>query len=239
MKIRIIDSGIGSAEAHMAKDKALLEGLKEGEVILHLYEWENPLSMTYGYFMRPEKILVKEAFSLGLDMSRRPTGGGFVFHHGDYAFSLLMSSSYPGYSSEVLANYYRVNSLVLKVFHKVFRVQGALAKEEELCCRRVSENFCMAKTSKYDVLLGGKKIGGAAQRKVSQGFLHQGSLFLSGSSREFYEKFLLPEILDEITQEIDAHAFFPLGMDVSLQELHRARGEIKETFIHTFCHEGL
>ncbi|WP_201456796.1 lipoate--protein ligase family protein [Chlamydia sp. 17-3921] len=239
MKIRIVDSGKGSAGAHMAKDERLLNELKDGELILHLYEWESSLPLTYGHFMQPKKFLVEDFLSLGLDASKRPTGGGFIFHNRDYAFSLLMSSSFPGFSHNVLENYLRVNSLVLKVLHKVFHISGSLAEQEESCSQKKSGNFCMAKTSKYDVLLGFRKVGGAAQRKVQQGFLHQGSLFLSGNSREFYKRFLLSEVFQEVTDEIERHAFFPLGIEASSQDLSAARKDIKESFIQIICNENI
>ncbi|ANH79169.1 lipoyl protein ligase domain-containing protein [Candidatus Chlamydia sanziniae] len=235
MEMRIIDSGKASAATHMKKDRQLFDELKADEVILHLYEWESPFSLTYGHFMRKEKFLVANAESQGLDAAVRPSGGGFVFHHSDYAFSLLMSATHPQYASTVLTNYHTVNSLVVKVLKQVFHLNGCLAEQDEAPSLRVSGNFCMAKTSKYDVLLQGKKVGGAAQRKSRQGFLHQGSLFLSGSSKEFYQKFLLPTVVDEVVEEIEKHAFFPLGIEPIPQELSQARKDVKETFIQLFC----
>ncbi|SPN73571.1 Octanoyltransferase LipM,Lipoate-protein ligase A,Biotin/lipoate A/B protein ligase family [Chlamydia serpentis] len=239
MKIRIIDSGKSSAASHMAKDQDMLQNLKEGELILHLYEWESPYPLTYGYFMRPEKFLISNHKDLGLDAAVRPTGGGFVFHQGDYAFSVLMSATHPRYSPFVLENYHTVNSFVVKVLEKVFRIQSVLAPEDQISSSRVSGNFCMAKTSKYDVLIGGKKVGGAAQRKVNQGFLHQGSLFLSGSSPDFYQRFLNPDVFQEIIQQIETHAFFPLGRESPVDLVNQARQQVKEVFIKLFCCEGL
>ncbi|SYX08840.1 Octanoyltransferase LipM,Lipoate-protein ligase A,Biotin/lipoate A/B protein ligase family [Chlamydia poikilotherma] len=233
MTVRIVDSGKGSSEAHMARDKYLLEHLKRGEAILHLYEWGSQYPLTYGYFMRPEKFLIDNRADLGMDAAIRPTGGGFVFHHGDYAFSLLMSSEHPMYAPTVLENYYTVNQVVLQVLNKVFRIKGTLSFDEDTHHPQTS-NFCMAKASKYDVLMGDKKVGGAAQRTVKQGFLHQGSIFLSGSSLEFYRKFLLPEVIDVIVPAIEKRAFFPLGLSAPSSDLSEARKEIKEGLIQRF-----
>src|SRR6185437_12939141 len=38
--------------------------------------------------------------------------------------------------------------------------------------------FCMARPTKYDVMLGSRKIAGAAQRKTKEGYLHQGTIAL-------------------------------------------------------------
>lgn len=237
-KIRIIDSGKASAHQHMARDRELLTNLKKGEAILHLYEWESAYPLTYGVFMRPEKFLVSNRTELGMDASVRPTGGGFVFHHGDFAFSLLVSSDHPWYRKSILENYHSVNSLVLKVLSRIFRIEGGLARNEDPHHTQEA-NFCMARVSKYDVLIGNKKIGGAAQRTVKQGFLHQGSIFLSGSSPEFYHQFLLPEVADAIITAIDHCAFFPLGIAASPIDLAATRKEIKEKFIQIFSCECL
>lgn len=233
MTVRIVDSGKGSAKTHMARDKYLLEHLKQGEVILHLYEWDSLYPLTYGLFMRPEKFLVDNRAALGMDAAIRPTGGGFVFHHGDYAFSLLVSSEHPLYAPTVLENYYTVNQMVLEVVLRVFRIQGSLSFDEDMHHPKTS-NFCMARASKYDILMGDRKVGGAAQRTVKQGFLHQGSVFLSGSSLEFYETFLLPEVIDIIVPAIEQRAFFPLGLSAPASDLLEARREIKEGLIHIF-----
>ncbi len=234
MKIRIIDSGKKSAAEHMAEDKRLLDNLKDGEVVLHLYEWANPFSMTYGYFMRPEKLLTEDGMKK-LDMSSRPTGGGFVFHSGDYAFSLLMSSSCPNFSHSVLDNYRTVNSNVLDVLHSLFRLDMRLAQKEGLDGSDIARSqFCMASSSKYDVFVGKRKICGAAQRTVKKGFLHQGSIFLAGSSIEFYRKFLFPDIAESVVSGIDQSSFFPLGFNVSDSVLQEARAEIKRLLIQKF-----
>ncbi|EPP34366.1 biotin/lipoate A/B ligase family protein [Chlamydia ibidis] len=240
MKVRVVDSGKGDSATHMARDKQLLESIGEGEIILHLYEWSGEYPMTYGYFMRPEKFLVDNREKLGMDAAIRPTGGGFVFHHGDYAFSLLMSSSHPRYSSAILENYHTVNSMILNVLNKIFSIQAVLAESESCSSHNTqSSNFCMAKLSKYDVAVGGRKIGGAAQRTVKQGFLHQGSIFLSGSSADFYTRFLLPHAIPLIVPEIDKRSYFPLGINVASSVLQEAREDIKHNLIREFASEGI
>ncbi|EPP28197.1 biotin/lipoate A/B ligase family protein, partial [Chlamydia psittaci 84-8471/1] len=93
--------------------------------------------------MRPEKFLIDNRAALGMDAAVRPTGGGFVFHHGDYAFSLLVSSEHPLYAPTVLENYYTVNQMVLQVLSRVFRIKGSLSFDEDMHHPKTS-NFCMA-----------------------------------------------------------------------------------------------
>ena len=153
MKIRVIDSTKATPEELMEKDRSLLDSLKTGEVILHLYEWEGLFPVTYGCFIKPERFFRADWEALGVRAARRPTGGGVTFHNGDYAFSLLVSSEHPAYQKSVLANYHTVNRFVLKAINRLFRLEGSLSPKESSTERVEASNFCVAKISKYDVLI--------------------------------------------------------------------------------------
>jgi lipoate-protein ligase A len=161
----------------MAQDELLLEQLAN-EPILHLYEWQRP-SLTFGYFIEPNKFLNLDALARhGIDMARRPTGGGVVFHIWDLAFSFLMPSSHPRYSETPLENYRFVNSVVLAAlqsFLKQAQLLPATPIKPEVC-----RHFCMAQPTQYDVVWQGRKVAGSAQRKKKQGYLHQGTIAIHG-----------------------------------------------------------
>ncbi|WP_080121339.1 lipoate--protein ligase family protein [Chlamydia suis] len=239
MKIRVIDSTKATPEELMEKDRSLLDSLKAGEVILHLYEWEGLFPVTYGYFIKPERFFRADWEALGVRAARRPTGGGVTFHNGDYAFSLLVSSEHPAYQKSVLANYHTVNRFVLRAINRLFRLEGSLSPKESSTERVEASNFCVAKISKYDVLIGDKKIGGASQRSVKQGFLHQGSIFLSGNSPHFYRKILQPDLVDKMSSKMEEQAFFPLGIEAPASVLKEVRGEVKDALMRIFMQEGI
>lgn len=234
MKMRIIDSGRGAAKNLMEKDTVLLNSLQDQEVILHLYEWERPCTFTYGCFMKPNKFFIMNQEECNIDCSVRPTGGGFTFHHGDYAFSLLMSATHPMYHQNVLLNYQTVNRLVVKALDKVFSIHSVLASCDISVEEGCNEHFCSAKVSKYDVLIGTKKVGGAAQRSLKQGFLHQGSIFLSEGDEKIYRQLLLPEVVDGVVDGIRNSSFFPLGVCTDVAELNDVRRQIKHQLIKLF-----
>src|SRR5437867_3091333 len=95
--LAILDTQCNPAEENMRRDGELLQNLGD-KPILHLYDWSTP-SLTYGYFIRPEKYLnLQELQKQGIAYAKRPTGGGIVFHIWDLAFSFLMPSSAPGFS---------------------------------------------------------------------------------------------------------------------------------------------
>jgi lipoate-protein ligase A len=180
MDWEIVEQAASSAEENMQWDAQLLKELgQKSKPILHLYEWERP-SVTYGYFIRPETVLdLDEAKKRGLDLARRPTGGGVVFHLWDLAFSVLVPARSPLFSVETLDNYRLINGVVQEMVSKWLGKEVELARMEE-----ARSDFCMAGPTKYDVVMGGKKVAGAAQRKTRDGFLHQGTISLTQPDEE-------------------------------------------------------
>jgi lipoate-protein ligase A len=216
MKWEILDTGIRSAEENMQIDTDLLRELKEKpRPILHFYEWIGDTA-TYGYFIDPAKFLNMEGVARrGLKLARRPTGGGIVFHIWDFAFSVLIPEGHPGYSQNTLENYAFVNGAVQKT------VKEFLGKEVHLTPTDIGSEagFCMAKPTKYDVMLEGKKIAGAAQRKQKWGFLHQGTIALMMPPADY-----LTDVLQEkrVQGAMMTHTF-PLTTN-----LEKARLELRQ-----------
>lgn len=181
ISLHVIESSPASAESIMATDAFLLSTLTpDGPVILHLYEWNGPC-LTYGHFTDPAKYLHPyAALELGLQMARRPTGGGIIFHLTDLAFSILIPANHPGFSLNTLENYAFINERISNVVSEFSsgRQTPVLYKQDSGSLSVERYPFCMAKPTRYDLLINGKKIGGAAQRRTKQGLLHQGSLSL-------------------------------------------------------------
>jgi lipoate-protein ligase A len=218
--MQILDTGIQSAEANMSLDARLLENLSQ-EPILHLYQWARP-SATFGYFIRPEHHL-KETGKI--DLARRPTGGGIVFHIWDLAFSFLLPSSHPAFSLNTLENYEFVNGAVLEVMQKLFRLDEVeLITQNGPTLGPDCQHFCMAKPTQYDVVYKGMKIAGAAQRRRKQGFLHQGTISLALPDFDLLREVLLHR--EEVAEAMGAFTFAPLGND--LKRLHEVRKEIEK-----------
>jgi lipoate---protein ligase len=191
----ILDSGKASAEANMCLDKKLLSELgSRKKALLHFYDWETE-SATYGFFLNPKEHLNLEGVKKrSLALARRPTGGGIVFHLWDLAFSVLVPASSPFFSSNTLDNYRFVNTAVLKAVGEFLNPAQplTLTGDDEPALDRQCQRFCMAQPTKYDVLLSGRKIAGAAQRKTKEGFLHQGTIALVMPPRDYLQDVLLP-----------------------------------------------
>jgi lipoate-protein ligase A len=202
--LEILNTGISSAEENMRFDEKLLENLlPTSKPILHLYRWANP-SATFGYFIDPKEHLRQ---SSKIDLARRPTGGGILFHIWDLAFSFLMPAEHPRFSQNTLENYQFVNNAVLQAVQSYFSLPGELIPDDAPSLAPECKNFCMAKPTQYDVVYRGTKIAGAAQRKRKQGYLHQGTISLLAPNIELLQELLLSS---QVVTAMTAFTFSPL-----------------------------
>lgn len=230
---KFLDTGIRSAAANMELDSALLSDLKdERDGILHLYDWEKDAA-TFGHFIEPENFLNMEGIKKNnLDLARRPTGGGIIFHNCDFAFSILIPASSPWFSQNPLDNYAFVNNRVIWALEQMMGAEAELLSQEHSALDAPCKSFCMAKPTKYDVMIQGKKIGGAAQRKTRHGFLHQGSISIG-----FLPETYLQEVLAGGTLVIEAmrqNSFALLGFNWGEKELKEARQHFRELIVKAF-----
>lgn len=219
----VIETPPLSAKEIMEKDARLLADLKDTP-ILHLYEWEAPAA-TFGHFIKIEEHLKMPSI---LDLAKRPTGGGIIFHTFDLAFSVLLPKSYVAFSDNTLSNYHFINSRVAKALEA-----SDLLPHEPLPLDAPSTHFCMAKPTKYDVMVQGKKLAGAAQRKMRHGLLHQGSISLAPPNEAFLTKVLLPG--SRVKEAMLENSYAVLGPNYKPQDLAELRLEIREKLKRELC----
>lgn len=205
----IIHNGQKSAEENMRFDAELLENAKNFlNPVLHFYEWKSP-SATYGYFADPTALLFLDRAG-SLDLARRPTGGGVIFHIWDFAFSILVPVSSPLYSVNTLNNYALINAIVLSSVTSFLGNSTSfyLTPQDGVSLAKDCKHFCMAKPTQYDVMLKNKKVAGAAQRKTKKGFLHQGSICLQLPDRNYLQQIIRSK---EVIDAMYLHTFPLLG----------------------------
>lgn len=219
----ILNTGKKSGLENMKADEALLKSLKPSDQpILHLYDWEGP-SATYGYFIDPKDYLKDKK---ELHLARRPTGGGILFHIWDLSFSVLVPSEHPGYSEDVMKNYHFINDAVLEAVKSFLKNETAvhLLPINPVALDKYCEHFCFAKPTKYDVMIGGKKVAGAAQRRKRNGFLHQGSISIVMPEFDFLET-ILPDDA-RVIEAMKIHTFSLLPPKATEKDLQDARKEL-------------
>ena len=93
MELRTLPYSPNSAYANMAIDHSILESVSEGDshMTLRLYSWK-PSAVSIGRFQSLRKeVNVEQCKVAGIDLVRRMTGGGAVYHdsEGEITYSLI------------------------------------------------------------------------------------------------------------------------------------------------------
>jgi lipoate-protein ligase A len=150
----------------MALDEVLLPLVKMPT--LRIYHWEAPC-VTFGYFQKHSEV---RSLHPAMEVVRRWTGGGMVVHGEDLTFSLMVPELHPAASMRP--------SLFYKLLHASLGewLKKRLPKGIRMACPEDVTNgpACFAAPALDDLLVGGRKILGGAQRRSHGALLYQGSL---------------------------------------------------------------
>lgn len=185
---RFIQDRPRDAFVNMAVDEAVLVHCMEAESVpvLRFYEWEKP-SISIGYAMNPETevnlLLCREK---DVPVVRRITGGGLVFHKCDITYTVVFPEDFGGAGPEsgkrlsVLESYRLVNRALAEGLRELGIVTSLLERDKNKAAnRQEAANICFSNPTVYDILYGGRKLAGSAQRRKKGWVLHQGSMLLS------------------------------------------------------------
>jgi len=171
---------------HMQKDSSIISSEIE-KTIIRFYEWSD-FCITYGLFVDPERFIKR---SEDIELVRRPTGGGLLFHERDLAFSLFLPKSSLVYSLPIEKSCAQINQAI----YEALGIEKCVISSNERC------QLCMAQATPYDIIYEGYKIGGCAERRTRYGLLHQVSLFLEEPDWEKIEGLLIDRANLQTMQE--------------------------------------
>ena len=178
----------------MALDEALLERAAadpQAVPTLRFYSWERP-AVTAGYFQDvPELVRRLRCREKSLEVIRRLTGGGMVFHGADLTFSLILKLPSPYMPRDVKDSYLKINRALMMGLKKSCEGLDFADCRTVPSGRGKGENrVCFEKRSCYDLLWCGKKVVGASQRRRDNALLHQSTVFLGGAPAEIEKNIL-------------------------------------------------
>lgn len=217
--MKLLESRELSVEEVMERDRQLLQHFSEP--LLHLYSWKKP-SATYGYFINPEELFRKDH---PFDLGRRPTGGGALFHLSDLTFSLFIPKEHPLYRSETVDSYAVFHGLVQEALSPLVPIELTEGRE----AAPLHQKFCMAHPVKNDLVLLGKKVGGAAERRTKGGILHQAALFVAPPDLQLIKEALI--LGEEVAAEIERSSGY---LTSDLNAFGELRGEIERRLAVVF-----
>lgn len=187
----LVDPPAGGAW-NMAVDEALLEhAARTALPVLRFYRW-TPATLSLGYFQRALARLDHPA-SRACPLVRRPSGGGAIVHDRELTYALIVP---PGHRlARQAARLYRAvhAALVEALVQWGIKAQMVRCSPNSNCDALASgpredaagstgEAFlCFDRRGEGDLVVGGAKIAGSAQRRRRGAVLQHGSLLLAAS----------------------------------------------------------
>ncbi len=164
----------------MAADEMLMEGqrLETSVPTLRIYFWKEP-AISIGYFQDVTRTARRfPSKKIGGGIVRRITGGGLVQHGDDLTFSLTLKDNDPLLPGDVKLSYMRVNEALRAGLKEEYRQMEYADCVTASSARGDNELVCFEKPSRYDLLVDGKKVVGASQRRKDGAILHQSTVYL-------------------------------------------------------------
>jgi lipoate-protein ligase A len=233
--------GAHDAPENMRRDATLLARFEGGESaepppVLRLFRFDPP-GITLGHGQHPERDLdLERCRADGVRWAVRPTGGRAIFHAGEWTFSLSAALDHPEWGGSLGAAYAAVSRLIAASLVR-------LGVPAELAARRhglappipravetgnldpsptsAASAACFASTARHEIVLGGRKLVGSAQRRNATALLQQGSVLLDDGHLSLVDYLAVPDArratLRATLSDASAGAGVHLGADRRLE----------------------
>lgn len=198
----LIEDGAAPGARNMAKDECLLHSATRwNRPVLRLYEWNRP-TLSLGRNQRTTGTLDAAACAREqVPLVRRITGGWAVLHGDDLTYSVTAPLTQPRFGSTIHSTYLAI----AEVFLDLFRSLGYDPSLHRISAREragLASPICFATPSACELMIGGKKLIGSAQRRAPDAFLQHGSIPLRDRSRLLASLFTgadAPEVASAMT----------------------------------------
>jgi len=179
-----------SAAMNMAIDEVLLQ--TAAVPTIRFYRWRSP-ALSFGYFGKFSDVAICAAER---DLVRRWTGGGIVFHGDDLTYSIVIPANDPVFDESSITIYEKIHHALCHALNKIGTravVAQSVGPGEIVLSKHAavsaSSYNCFANPVRADVIMGDRKIAGAAQRRTGRGLLQQGSIQGITTNTDLVEKF--------------------------------------------------
>ncbi|WP_435334989.1 lipoate--protein ligase family protein [Haloarchaeobius sp. TZWWS8] len=171
---RLIREESRDGPMNMALDEiAAKSATEEGIRTLRVYQWE-PSCLSMGYGQARESVDWEFCEREGIDVTRRQTGGGGIYHdhHADISYSIVApADELPG---DLMECYDLLCGPVLEAFSRM----GVDADFADQTYPVIHKPACYLRDihPAHDVMAGGQKISGNAQYRQREAVIQHGSL---------------------------------------------------------------
>ena len=191
------------------------------EPAMRLFRFE-PHGITLGHSQRPEDELdLAQCRADGVTWAVRPTGGRAIFHAEEWTYSVVARLDDPEWGGSQRETFERIGRLLrdslggLGVECELARASGG-----RLAPRSGGHAAppCFATTTRLELVRGGRKLAGSAQRRGARAYIQQGSVLLSDGHLRLADYLKLPEPARESARAALAWASMHAGDVVSPAE---------------------
>jgi lipoate-protein ligase A len=156
----------------MAIDEAILAAHEQGlaPATLRFYAW-NPAGISLGF---GQPLAAVSGPCPEIPRVRRMTGGEAIFHDQELTYSLVMRAGTLDLPRSIRQSYMSLGRFIQAAFSGV-GVEAEFFGAETT----VESDFCFARPRRFDMCVGGKKLGGHAQRRRAGILFQHGSIPLA------------------------------------------------------------
>ena len=223
--------GAHAPDENMRRDQALLAALDAAtaaepgdarpEAVLRLFGFA-PHGITLGRAQSASALDLERCRADGVPWAMRPTGGRAIFHASEWTYSLAAAIADPHWGGGLADAYDRAATLLLRSLVRL-GVPAAFAPRAGAArgARDLSGTACFAATARHEIVLGGKKLVGSAQRRTARALLQQGSVLLGTGHERLADYLALPDderaAVRAVLATSAAHAGGVLGPDPPLE----------------------
>ncbi|WP_458206109.1 lipoate--protein ligase family protein [Haladaptatus sp. NG-SE-30] len=188
---RLIREESWDGPLNMALDEIAAETAAEGGPrTLRVYRWE-PSTLSLGYRQDPETVDWDFCEREGITVTRRPTGGGGIYHDnfGDISYSIVApAEELPG---DLMETYELLCDPVFDAFERM----GVDAQFTDETLPVLYEPACYLRElhPAHDIVANGRKISGNAQYRRKDAVIQHGSLKFALDADRHLSTFADPE----------------------------------------------
>lgn len=189
LSCRVLPYEAGDGPRNMALDEALLDWVAGGDesAYLRTYGWTAP-TLSLGYFQSLAEARGDPRWA-AVPVVRRPTGGGAIWHEHELTYALILPAAHPMARSRT--DLYRVvHAELAKILSDLGSGNSPHAdagNPSPAVTPHQTEHrrpfLCFTDRNPHDIVIGGFKVAGSAQRRRAGAVLQHGSLLLDLSDR--------------------------------------------------------
>jgi lipoate-protein ligase A len=176
---RLLVDGEAPGPWNMGVDEALFASAAGGDAgacaaTLRLYRWQGPW-LSLGYGQRLSEARAAACREAGVGVVRRVTGGLAVLHGADLTYALAAPAA------RLPAGLHGSYGLVADALGEAFARLGVALERSPACDGAAPRHGfdCFAEPAPDELLAGGRKIAGSAQRRAAGAVLQHGSIRLA------------------------------------------------------------